>query len=795
MKKIAIFITTISIVLAIGLLAFFQNTVPREFGKKAFPTLDQDVEVVIDDFGVPHINAKTDLDGYRALGYLMASERLYQLDLMRRVVNGRLSEIFGERTLDSDILLRKLELKEIALAQLENLKKNPKNKNILSYAEAYLEGIHHYIETAPLPLEFILLNYVPDKFEVADILGVPSYMSLTFAEGLVGDIFLTEMLQQLPEEKMKLLRIGSVVEEKYFPQQSDDGEAIPETTLLKEMKSGLDQLMSVFPLFHGSNAWVVSGKRSKSGFPLLANDPHIAISEPHIFFEAHLKTPNIEVYGNYLPLIPFPVMGNTLHNAWGITMSLVDDLNIYEEKINSENPNQVMYKKEWTDILTREETIKIKGGGQKTIEIAKTPHGPLLNDTQFSSPGKNFSLSWSAQNTQSNVLRTLYDISQARKVRELKRALSYSAAPGLNILWVNKLGDIAWWMLGKYPKFPDGLKTNVVLRGWDGSAERERFYTIDENPHEVNPESGIIISANYKPELKKYDHFQGNWQPAGRFHRLKKLLSAQEKWSLEDFKKIQLDSIVPVRELIVKELSLAIKRDLLNDRELKVLSELESWDGSTDISSSGSSVYHTLNFFVAEGAFIDELGTKGFATFGKIADFWHAYKALIMDMNHSFWDDIQTDRVESGSDIVTKAFKDTVASLTSNYGPRFDLWKWGRLHTVEYPHSLGKVKPLNYLYNVGPHSANGGRYVINNQAHRKNLNDFRVIHAPAVRRLIDMQNPLSSLAIIPTGNSGNPFSKHYGDQLELYHNGEYREQLMDWEQLDKRKKLILKSSK
>lgn len=795
MKKIAIFISTISIALAIGLLAFFQNTVPKEFGTKSFPALEQDVEVVIDDFGIPHINAKTDLDGYRALGYLMASERLYQLDLMRRVVNGRLSEIFGERTLESDILMRKLEVKKTALLHLENIKKTKKNLRLISYAEAFLEGIHHYIDTAPLPLEFILLNYVPEKFEVADILGVPSYMSLAFAEGLIGDLFLSEMLEQLPEEKMKLLRIGSSVEEKYFPKKVKNTEVEPETTLIKGMKTGLDQLMSVFPLFHGSNAWVLSGKRSKSGFPLLANDPHIATSKPHVFYEAHLKTPSIETYGNYLPLIPFPVMGNTLHSAWGITMSLVDDINVYSEKINPENPDQVMYKNEWTEISTRTEIIKIKGGAQKTIEIGTTPHGPLLDETKYATTGKTFSLSWSALNPESNILRCLYDMAQARKVSELKDALAYAAAPGLNIMWVNKSGDIAWWMVGKYPKFPDGVRTDVVLKGWDGSAEIERYYSIDENPHEVNPESGIIISANFKPQLEEFDHFQGYWQPAGRFYRLEKLLSSQEMWSIEEFKKIQTDSTFPVFEMMGDKLSSVIDKDKLTPNELKVLKEFEMWNGSTDITNTGSSIAHVFNAYIFEAVFKDELGEKGFKTFGRIADFWHVYKALVMDMQHSFWDNIYTDRVESGADIVTTAFKDTVAHLTLNYGPRSDLWLWGKLHTVEYPHSLGSVKPLNYLYNVGPKAASGSRYVINNQGHEKHLKTFKVVHGPATRRLVDMKNPESSQAIIPTGNSGNPFSKHYRDQLELYHSGKYRKQLMDWEILNKREKLILSSSK
>lgn len=790
MKKISIIFATISCLIMLLLLVFFQNTVPRKFGTKQFPALEKEVEVTFDDFGIPHINAQTDLDGYRVLGYLMASERLFQLDLMRRIVGGRLSEIFGEKTLKPDKLLRKLHLKETAEKHLKKIQEDPANNNILQMAQAYLDGIHHYIDTQPLPLDFILLNYVPEKFELTDILGVPGYMALTFAEGVIGDVFLSEMVDQLPDDKMRILRGGGDIDFKYFNKN-----LIPEdtTTVMNDFMEGVDGLSEIFPLFHGSNSWVLSGERTESGFPILGNDPHIATGAPHIFYEAHLKTPGLEVYGNYLPLIPFPVMGHTRYSAWGITMSEVDDLNVYLEKIDPQDLNKIMFKNEWVDLPKVEERIIVKGSEDVIIEKAYGSHGPIINDTQFGIEGKTLAMNWSVYHPESNFLKTLFDISQAQTVSEFKQALSITAAPALNMSWIHKDGDIVWWMLGKYPKLPEGVSTDLVLNGWDGTAEVERYYTIDENPHEVNPKSGVIVTANYRPMLEKFKHFDGYWQPGGRFFRVSALLEKQQKWNLERLTKLQTDSVVPVFDLLVPKLISAINEDDLSDFEKDVLEKLKAWDGGTEITSVGSTIHHSLNYFIISNAFRDELGDKGFETFGRTADFWHSYKRLVQDLGHSFWDDVRTNRVESGEEIIQKSFKDASKDLREKLGSRIDLWHWGKLHTVEHEHAIGKVVPLNYLYNVGPVPANGGRYVINNQGHRKSLNDFRVVHSPATRRLIDLANPEVSLGILPTGNSGNPFSEHYRDQIELFQAGKYRKQLMDWDLIEVRDSLIFKS--
>lgn len=779
MQKFLYWFSVIVSVVIIIAFTFVQFTVPQKYGELEFSNLDNPVEITFDQFGIPHINAQTDLDAYRALGFVMAGDRLFQMDLLRRLVNGSLSEIFGKDMIEVDKMLRKLRFKKSSQIIFDRYKDGVSQKAV-AQANAYLEGIHHYIKTKPLPLEFHLLGYKPEPFEVTDIIGLAGYMALTFAEGINGDVLFSELMQKLPEDKMEILRVGAEVDRDYFSEQK-----VVRSKLLNNMNELFSKIEEVLPLFHGSNSWVLAGRRTNTGYPILANDPHIGVKNPHIFYEAHVKSPNLEVYGHFLPLSPFAVIGHTPYSAWGFTMSEIDDLNIYDEKINPNDPTQVMYNNEWVPLEIYTERIKVKDADDEIFEVKVTPHGPLLEGTRFGVEGKNLALHWSVYHPENNLMQSLYEFPYAKTVEEFKLAVSHAGAPGLNVTWANKAGDIAWWVLGKFPKLPDGLATDLILKGWDGTQEVERYYSIDENPHIVNPESGVIVSANYKPQLEEFAHFDGYWQPAGRYFRLEKLLAKQTTWSIEDLKKIQTDVVVPIGEQVKNDLIAGLDTTKLKANEIKVLNLLKSWDGKTTIDSVGSSIYHSWNYFLSYEVFIDELGKEDFVKLALSADFWHAYKKLLKNFNHSFWDDIRTNRVETGKEVLLKTFRLVVKDLTQKLGYHPEYWTWGNLHTVEYEHPLGKVKPLNLIFNIGPVPAQGGRYVINNLGHKKHLNDFRVHHAPATRRLISLEDTTSSLGIIPTGNSGNPFSEHFKDQLKIYHAGKYREQIMNFEKLEK----------
>lgn len=753
-------------------IVFLKTRVISYSGYKKLPSLASEVQVYFDRYGIPHIEGKSSQDVFKVLGYITASERLFQMDLYRRLSQGRLSEIFGRKALQADKLFRTLRFKKSAqeILRLEKL-----SEQQVKEMNAYLAGVQAFIDEDRLPLEFLLLGYKPDPFDLFDIMAITGYMALTFNEGINGDIFLSELQEKLPESKLNILRNGDKSDQYFFKSQKV---VLQET--LKKVNQSLQQVVDVAPLLHGSNSWVISSERSSSGFPLFANDPHIGVSNPHVFYEAHIKVPGFEVYGNYLPLVPFPVIGHTAHSVWGLTMAEIDDFNVYLEKINPDNPDEVMFKNEWVALKREQEIIKIKGEKPYLYEVVISPHGPMLDKTNKGIEGKNLSFSWSIYHPDNNILRSLYEIPRAKTLEDFKLAVSHGGAPGLNVTWANRTGDIAWWVLGKFPKLPDGVRTDLVLKGWDGSQEIERYYEIDENPHVVNPESGQIVSANYRPQQPEFQHFDGYWQPGGRYYRIEKLLQNREKWDAQAFMQLQTDISVPGYRKYKSQLLNAVIEEQLDDKTREVLDIFEAWDGECDKGSLGCTVYQVWNFYNTKFAYLDEMGADGIKVFGKTADFWHAYKTLLFNLDHPLWDNTETNRVESGGEQITRALQALTKDLTQRLGSNVHKWRWGRLHTIEYQHPLGKVKPLNLLFNIGPLPAHGGRYVINNLGHAKFSDDFSIVHGPATRRIIDLKNPRTSWGILPTGNSGNFMSPHFDNQTSLYHRSEYREQLMDW---------------
>lgn len=779
------------LLLLVTILIFERTKLIRQ-GNYNLAGLNSDVSVYFDQFGIPHIKGEKSTDVLRALGFIMASERLFQMELLRRMINGELSAVLGEKFISSDTLLRTLELKKSAKDFLAN-RSDQIPYELMQDMEAYIAGIHDYINQGVMPVDFILAGFRPGRFEVADLMAVTSYMAMGFSEGMSADILFSELMENLPDEKVEILRIGEKSDRSHFKSIPVlDQESI---NAVEKIESTFLQIQDLIPLFHGSNGWVLSGKKTQSGYPLLANDPHISTSNPHILYEAHIEYPGMNLYGHYLPLGAFPIVGHTTEMAWGLTMAEVDDVTIYSEKINPENEKQVMFNNEWVDMEIREESIFIKGGKEKKILIKRTPHGPIISDTSLGVSGKALSLHWSVYHQDNNVVRAMYEIPRSNTIEKLRAALDHAAAPGLSVLYANKFGDIASWMMGKFPKLPEGVPYDLVLNGWNGTHEVERYYSIDENPHQVNPEEGFIVAANYKPEQKEFSHFDGYWQAGERFYRLKRLIREKKKWNLEDVMALQTDLTVEGHQKYQQILLSSLNRPELSSLETLAVELFRKWDGKTDIASVGASLFYSWLSFTEKNVFLDELGEKNFKRFSKTADSWHALKQLFEDKDHSFWDNVRTNRVESGDEILRKSFQQTVELLSKRLGDNAFHWQWGQLHKAWYKHPIGEVWPLNLIYNIGPLPSPGGRYVINQLSHKRLTNNFTITSAPAVRRIIDFSNLQETRAVLPTGNSGNPFSEFFSDQILLYNKGDYRLQLMDWSTIEKLPRLILKAAR
>ncbi|MGK0367442.1 MAG: penicillin amidase, partial [Thermoproteota archaeon] len=457
---------------------------PQTEGELMLKNLSKPVEVIRDSFGIPHIFAQSEVDAARTLGYVMASERLFQMDLMRRIGSGRLSEIIGKKTLEIDILMRKLQIRKAAV---EYYKKNRQNPELENYAAAFYEGVQQYIDNNSLPIEFVILGYKPEPFTIVDAMAVTGYMGLSFAEGMVGDVLFSKLASVLSKEMLNELRVGPT---NYFERKGYSKSTAPyqDTELFSSILNTQEFLVDTFTMFHGSNSWVLAGSRTKSGKPILANDPHIAYSNPSVWFEAHIHTPNFELYGHYLPLIPFAGIGHNKEKAWAITMSEIDDFNLYIEKVNPKNKNQVMYKGKWKNLETYQEVIKVKGQDPVTVDVKVSEHGPLIDGTKFESKDHSISVKWTYHDSDNHAVETFYLLNRAKTLEEYKYAVSRASSPGLNISWVDQTGNIAWWTMGKTPEIKLGMATDVLLNGWDGNHEYDSYIGFENRPHSVNPD-------------------------------------------------------------------------------------------------------------------------------------------------------------------------------------------------------------------------------------------------------------------------------------------------------------------
>lgn len=759
---------------------YFSSITPIE-GQVRMSILESPVSVIRDKYGIPHIKANSKSDMYKALGFTMAQDRLFQMDILRRVGSGRLAEILGPKVVKYDVLLRKLKIKKFMDDYWTKSSSN-QNPEMVSHLKSFLQGIHYFIDTQNLPIEFKLLNYKPDRFTIPELLSVSGYMALTFAEGLIGDPLFSHLKSFLSDEIVNDLRLKEREDRNRFVNHHD--RFISHTVkddfekIVTDLLSFHDFFEKEIGMFHGSNSWVLSGARSESGFPLLANDPHIAFTNPSVWYEAYIESPDFNIYGHFIPLIPFPAIGHDKFRAWAVTMSEVDDLDIYLEKVHPDDRTRVLFNNEWVSLDIQKEVIKVRGSKDQEIEIITGPHGPFIDGTEYGKKGQHLSIKWSYHHPENNVALAFFKLGNSSQLSDLDEALKHAAAPGLNISWVDKKGNIAWRVMGKIP-VREGFKGNEILDGSSGVHEYTRYLDIKENPGITNPDNGIIITANYYPQSQKLP-FEGYWQPSERIERIDFLLNQSFKWDLEKLKQVQSDQVLgnanEINEILLREVE-NIEKTKLEEESYKLLAQ---WDGSSDVNSIASLIFHKTLFQIQMNSLVDDLGEESFKAFFKIADSQNFFKFFMKQNNHALWDNKTTPKNETRTEIIRSSFRESISILNKEFGPEPKNWKWGKAHTIEFEHFLGKVFPLNYLFNLGPFEVGGGAFQVDNMTHKRYEDGFKVALGPSTRRLIDMKDSTRSLGVLPTGNSGNVFSKHYKDQVPLFISNKYRPQISDF---------------
>jgi penicillin amidase len=776
MKRVFTVLALLIVVLLASVGGYVYSKQPTRQGQVKLRNLQGSVTVRYDERGVPHIRAENETDLYRALGYVHAQDRLFQMEAMRRLARGELAEVLGPKLLDTDKLFRSLRIRERAASYVASLdKQSPAWKAL----QAYLDGINQYQDSHVAPVEFDVLGIPKRPFTAEDSISVAGYMAYSFAAAFRTEPLLTYVRDQLGADYLNVFDLdwqpkGVLAKDhanKTPALAAGDWKDLNALARLSEqalIENGL-------PQFEGSNAWVIAGSRSQSGKPLLAGDPHIRFSVPSVWYEAQLSAPGFELYGHHQALVPFAFLGHNLDFGWSLTMFQNDDLDLIAEKVNPDNPNQVWYHGQWTDLVSTEQQIAVKGQAPVTLTLRQSPHGPIVNDALGTAAGKTpIAMWWAFLETPNPILEGFYQLNRADTLAKARAAATKVQAPGLNIVYANAKGDIAWWASALLPKRPAGVKPEFILDGSSNQADKDGYYPFSANPQEENPARGYIVSANFQPLSPTGMEIPGYYNLADRGQQLNRQLSDKSvKWSNEANQKLQLGTTTAYGPRTLAPL-LPVLREVVSDpAQLKLVEQLAQWQGDYPLDSVNATVFNQFLYDLADAAMRDELGNDFFETLLSTRVIDAALPRLAANADSPWWDNRNTPNKETRADVVKAAWQASMVHLKQTLGDNPPDWQWGTAHTLTHGHPLGQQKPLDRIVNVGPFAAPGSHEVPNNLSAKLGPAPWPVTYGPSTRRLVDFADPAHSLTINPVGQSGVPFDSHYDDQAEEYVEGMY----------------------
>ena len=759
-------------VLILGIFAFFYV---QNLKKSALPDYNENikiegltapVKVYRDAYGTPHIYAKNEKDLYKVVGYITAQDRLWQMDLLRRVTQGRLSEIFGEKTLETDVFLRKLQIPQNSKNLLKKL--DTLNRNALEY---FSQGVNQYIEQNKddLPFEFKILKYKPEEWKPEHSLNLVGYMAWNLELGYKMEVILNQLMQKLDKKYIRFLLPDYNINNEYvYPSFKYQKNIKTDSTLV----AVLDQLGQITPdIFNGSNNWVVGGQKSTTGKPIFSNDMHLMLNVPGIWSRMHQNIKGkLNVTGVTLPGSPYIVAGHNDYIAWGMTNVMLDGADFYFEKINQDT-TQYFLNGQWKNLIVKKEKFYIKDK-QEPIErkLYFTHRGPVI--TRFgdikSTP---LSMHWIG-NEDSHEIEALYKLNRAKNWNDYLDAIKGFNSVSQNIAFADVNGNFGIHMGAKIPK-----RTAPGYLFYPGDTDKydwKGYVPFDSLPYEYNPTRGFVSSANNKSLSDSIlPYYVTEWYDLPyRIKRIRQMLTAKNKLSTDDFKQmlndhhsVQADEMKPV---LLKHLQNA----QLNDTEKKALDILKNWDNRYEKNTAAPLIFEETLIVFLKNTARDEMGEKLFMEFNKSLLFGKYLLQNIFLQEKSPWcDDIHTTEKENFDGMIKKSFKEAVSNIEKKYGS-IDQVNWGKVHHLRLEHPLGKLKILDKLFHLNrTFDAPGANNTVNPFTFNFQTpydSDF----GASEKHIFNTANWDQSFSILPTGISGIPASKHYLDQTEKYVNGE-----------------------
>jgi penicillin amidase len=739
---------------------WLRQSLPLVDGEIRLAGLEAPVVVVRDEWAVPHIEADSWLDATFAQGFVHAQDRLWQMEFQRRVGAGRLAEIVGAPALSADRFLRALGLYRLAEASLAHLE-----PATVAWLEAYADGVNAFLETrtGPLPPEFqILRHHDIEPWRPADSLVWLRMMALDLGSNWRDELLRARLAKRLSADQIADL----------WP---DYPAAVP-TTLVElarrlEVAALIEALPPAAAALAGSNAWVMAGTRTRSGAALLANDPHLGLQAPGIWYLNHLRSPELEAIGASLPGVPGITLGHNDKIAWGLTTTGADTQDLFVERLDSDDPGRYLTPDGTAPFQIREEIIHVAGAEPVTLRVRETRHGPVLSDLvpisrEVLGPDQVLALAWPALAEDDVTIQALLGITRAEDWPRFVEALRDVGAPIQNVVYADVEGTIGFLTPGRIPirRAGDG---RWPVPGWSGSHDWIGWVPFDELPRARDPADGRFFNANNRIVPESYPHLiTADWQATYRAQRLEALLSGDDH-DLATFATIQSDELSLLAEQFLPHL-LAV--EATDPATIDALGRLRGWDRTMRVDAAEPLIFAAWYRELSRLVYADELG-EIFRAYWNIRP---RFMALVLTERQIWCDDVDTPEIEDCAALAARALTLALADLRARFGDDPDGWSWGGAHPALMDHAVfSDVPVLGRLFDVlvaqGGDSAtvDVGHYLVSDDAH-----PFRSRHAATYRGLYDLGDLGRSRFIAATGQSGHPLSSHYRDLTDLWAGGE-----------------------
>jgi penicillin amidase len=807
MKKLFLLLLSLVIALAGAVaagLAFLRRFLPQTEGSARVAGLHGPVEIVRDRWGVPHLYAEDEDDLFFAQGYVHAQDRLWQMELQRRMGSGRLSEVLGEVTLPVDRFTRTLGLNRAAEDELASLPAETSRA-----LEAYAAGVNAWMRqrAGQWSLEFTLLRFSPQPWRPVDSLYWSKFMTLVLSGNWASETLRARLA----------LKLGAALAADLEPAYPADNPTVASGPGLPpgaepppngwRSPAVLEALKLVESLLGGagprpqppappagsngsqsgvirlnpgaSNQWVVSGARTATGQPLLANDTHMSVAMPSIWYQVHLDGGRYHVAGVSLPGVPGVLVGHNQQCAWGLTTAWQDAQDLFIERINPANPAEYEFQGQWRPLQTAQEVIAVKGrAAPEVVEVRLTHHGPLVSELLGESTP--LALRWVAQDP-ADMLGAVLGYNRAANWAEFRAALASWAAPAHNFVYADRDGHIAYLQAGWMPVRAAGYGI-APAPGWTGEHEWQRFLTLDELPQTLDPESGWLGVANNLVVDASYPHFlSADLENPSRATRLVELLTARDTVSAADFAAMQRDTYSAQAQRFVRHL---LPIQPTNTREAAALDILRGWDCHITADSVAATLYETIRLYALHEMFDRHLGELADAYVGvdpsPLGDtgpyhdrsFVRLLEILDDKKGSSVWlRDPETGIPQPARETLHRALRIALRELKAHLGPDMATWNWGRLNRIHFAHPLGSVKPLHLLFNRGPYPMPGDRDTLLRASGKPAFPFPPVAVVDALRFIADLSDWDRCQIIVPGGQSGHVASPNYADQIPLWRDG------------------------